>query len=227
MSTEHVGRGHVVRTLSTETHGRYLVRVPSGSAPWPMLVGFHGYGESAETHLNELLRIPGTDEWLVVAVQALHPFYAKAGGVVTSWMTSQDRELAIADNLHYVGRVLEQLHTEHPVQAPLAFVGFSQGGAMAYRAAARYSADAVLILAADVPPDVASGPHRVPPVLIGRGRQDRWYTAEALDDDRAVLTRLEVAVEVCEFDDGHIWTDVFRDAAARVLDRLRTGAGTA
>ena len=98
---------------------------------------------------------------------------------------------------------------------------------MAYRAAARYSADAVLILAADVPPDVASGPHRVTPVLIGRGRQDRWYTAEALDDDRAVLTRLEVAVEVCEFDDGHIWTDVFRDAAARVLDRLRTGAGTA
>ena len=48
-----------------------------------------------------------------------------------------------------------------------------------------------------------------------------------VDDDRAVLTRLEVAVEVCEFDDGHVWTDVFRDAAATFLDRVRTGAGPA
>ena len=47
--------------------------------------------------------------------------------------------------------------------------------------------------------------------------QDRWYTADALDEDRSVLASLGVSTQVCEFDDGHVWTDVFRDAAARFL----------
>ena len=39
------------RTIATETHGRYLVRTPRVSGPWPVLVGFHGYGENAATHM--------------------------------------------------------------------------------------------------------------------------------------------------------------------------------
>jgi predicted esterase len=214
--------GARVHTLATQTHGRYLVHQPTQPPPWPLLVGFHGYGENAEIHLGELLRVPGAE------VQALHPFYAKAGGIVASWMTSQDRDLAIADNLDYVGRIIAQLRTAHPVCAPLVFVGFSQGGAMAYRAAARLDAQGLVILAADVPPDVAAHrDHPVPPVLIGRGRHDRWYTAEALVDDRDTLARIGTTVEVCEFDDGHLWTDPFRDATARFLRGVRTGNGGA
>jgi hypothetical protein len=86
-----------LRTVATPVHGRYLVARPDGD-PAGLLVGFHGYAEDAETHLTALQAIAGVDRWLVVAVQALHPFYTRDQRIVANWMTSQDRELAIADN---------------------------------------------------------------------------------------------------------------------------------
>src|SRR5688572_17942402 len=98
-----------VRGIEARVHGRYIVRRPDMPPPWPMIVGFHGYGEDASTHLDELMRIPGTSAWLLVSVQGLHRFYTRQEGVVASWMTRQDRELAIGDNVDYVGRVLAEV----------------------------------------------------------------------------------------------------------------------
>ncbi|HEY6843034.1 MAG TPA: hypothetical protein VI391_02625 [Thermoanaerobaculia bacterium] len=107
--------------------------------------------------------------------------------------------------------VLEYLHAPQTV----VFAGFSQGGAMAYRAASDFGRPAgVIVLAADVPPDVTS---LDVPVLIGRGEHDDWYTAEKLKKDLKFLTK----AEVCVFDGAHEWTDEFRAAAARFLERLR------
>src|SRR5438105_2837744 len=113
-----------VQTIEARTHGRYIVREGPSER---LLVGFHGYGETAEKHVAELLKIPGIDDWTVVAVQALHPFYiVKTGEIVASWMTSLDRELAIAENIDYVRRVVATF----PPPAALVFCGFSQGAAM-------------------------------------------------------------------------------------------------
>ncbi|HEY6843033.1 MAG TPA: hypothetical protein VI391_02620 [Thermoanaerobaculia bacterium] len=83
-------------TIAATVHGRFVVRA---GPPGRMLIGFHGYAETAEIHLDELLMIPGTDAWTVVSVQALHPFYtSREQRIVASWMTRLDRELAIDDN---------------------------------------------------------------------------------------------------------------------------------
>jgi len=212
------------RTVETTTHGRFLVSSPD-SRPAGLLVGFHGYAENAEIHLEALRSIPGAERWLLVAVQALHPFYARDQRIVANWMTSQDRELALTDNIAYVHRVLDLVRGDHPVTTPLVFVGFSQGGAMAYRAAASVPADGLIILAADVPPDVAGQPAlRLPTVLIGRGRADQWYTAEKHHADLATLDHLGVQVENCLFEGGHEWGDDFRAAVARYLTRVHTSA---
>ena len=64
------------------------------------------------------------------------PLYnSKTGEVVASWMTKLDRVEAIADNTRYAGAVLEKVRAELGVAPPIVFVGFSQGTAMAYRAA--------------------------------------------------------------------------------------------
>ena len=213
-----------MRGIEARVHGRYLVRAAAGDPPWPMLVGFHGYGEDAITHLAELMRIPGASEWLLVSVQALHPFYTRDDRIVASWMTRQDRELAIADNIDYVGRVLDEVRRRYQVRPPLVFAGFSQGGAMAYRAAGQYKADALIVLGADVPPDVTTAtPIPLPPVLIGRGASDAAYGEAKQVSDIAALQQLGVDVQVCNFDGGHEWTDAFRDAAGAVLARLRSG----
>ena len=98
-----------IRSIAATVHGRYLLR------PGPaerLLVGFHGYGENAEAHLAQLVKIPHIDRWTVVSVQGLHPFYSgRTQQIVASWMTSQDRELAIADNKAYVRSVVAAFPT--------------------------------------------------------------------------------------------------------------------
>src|ERR1051325_1389318 len=136
-----------VRTIEARVHGRYVIREGPREQ---LLVGFHGYAETAEKHLEQMLRIDGVDEWTVVSVQALHPFYVtRTGEVVASWMTSLDREVAIADNINYVRSVVAAF----PEPKHLVFCGFSQGAAMAYRAAAAHpSAAGVIAPGGAVPP---------------------------------------------------------------------------
>ena len=173
--------------------------------------------------MEALQTIPGTADWLLVSVQGLHRFYTRKDRVVSSWMTREDRALAISDNIDYVGRVLSQVRSEYETLEALVFSGFSQGAAMAYRAAAHYRAAALIILAGDVPPDIVEDrPVPLPPVLIGRGTRDEWYTEAKEAGDRGVLAKIDARVDVCVFDGGHEWTDAFRIAAAAALRRART-----
>jgi predicted esterase len=192
--------------IETTVHGRYLVR---GGDPARMLVGFHGYAQTAEVQLAEMEQIDGAREWTLVSIQALHPFYNRNQETGACWMTRQNREEAIADNINYVRRVLAAL----PAPVKLVFTGFSQGAAMAWRAAATNRCDGIIILGGDAPPDVTSD---LPPALIGRGRDDEWYTAEKLTKDLNYLAN-RCEVTTCEFEGRHEWSAAFRDAAGDFL----------
>lgn len=208
--------------LATRVHGRYLLRRAEGSARGTLL-GFHGYGETAEAHMQELERIPGLDDWDLVAVNALHQFYRRSGEVVSSWMTSRDRELMIEDNRDYVRSVVDEVVTARP----LVVIGFSQGVAMAYRTAAlaELAADGVVALAGDLPPELAEGDlSGFPPVLIARGDREEWYTPEKLERDVVLLEQHGITPVLLEYDGGHQWTDAFRRAASRFL-RSAAAAG--
>jgi len=213
-----------VLSIEARITGRYLVHPPGGSAPVPVLVGFHGYGENAEQHLRELRRIPGTDGWLLVSVQALSRFYdRKNQSVVGSWMTSQDREQMIADNIAYVDSVVATVVREQATTSALVYAGFSQGVAMAYRAAlrGRHPASGLIVLAGDVPPELRTdAPDRWPPVVLARGVNDPYYTQDTMNEDLEVLEKNHVSVESVVFDGTHEWHDDVRAAAGRFLDRV-------
>jgi predicted esterase len=164
-----------------------------------------------------------------VAVQALHRFYnMKTREVVGSWMTSLDRDAAVRDNVAYVAAVLASLLRERAEPPPrVVYAGFSQGTAMAYRAAARADVPGhgLLVLAGDVPPDVAEDAAvRLPPVLIGRGRSDEWYTEAKMARDVDALGARAAAVETVVFDGGHEWGEAFLTSAGSFLARVRSGA---
>jgi predicted esterase len=212
------------RSIAAEIHGLYLVRPAEGPGPHHLLVGFHGYGESAEKNLEQLLRIPGQDALVLVSVHSLHLFYTRAGEVVGSWMTKRDREHAIADNIRYVAGVVARVKEEFGAGGRLVYAGFSQGAAMAYRAAARsgHACHGVIALGGDVPPDVADDPSaRLPPVLVLRGERDEWFTAEKLERDRASLHARAAAARVSVFAGGHEWAEpVFAEAGAFLREIL-------
>src|SRR5688500_4599550 len=106
-----------VHTIAVTTHGRYLVRPPASGPARIAVVGFHGYGQRAQHLLDELEALPGSAAWLLVSVQGLHRFYERATQqVVAHWMTSEDRELAIADNIAYVDAVVAAVAATHPFE---------------------------------------------------------------------------------------------------------------
>ena len=213
----------VTRQIPATVHGRYLIR-PAAAASRGLIFCFHGYATNAEHLLEEVMAIPGIADWTLVVVQALHPFYnTKTGEVVASWMTKLDRELAIEDNTRYVAGVVGEVRKETGVEDPVIYLGFSQGVAMAYRAAAGagYPSRGLIALGGDVPPELAErNLDGLPPVLIGRGNREEWYGEDQLAADVDLLTAKGVAVETCVYDGGHEWTDEFRRRCTEYLSRI-------
>jgi predicted esterase len=207
------------RVVATGTHGRYLLRRPAGEAE-RIVVGFHGYRENAARHLAELERIPWSERWALVAVDALHAFYAgSTGEVIRGWMTRELREESIADNVAYVGRVLTEVRAELGWGLPIAFVGFSQGASMAWRAAllAGHGAGTVVAFAGDIPPELAALDAPFPSsVLLVHGDGDDWYVGKRPGDEQ-LLRDHAVVPEVATFAGGHEWTDAARAAIGRFL----------
>src|SRR5436190_18768177 len=134
-----------VHSVPVTTHGRVLVRRARSQPARGVLAGFHGYSETAAIQLTRLEGIPGADAWTLVSVQALHRFYrGRTQEVGASWMTREDRDAAIADNLAYVTAALRVVPDD--TDARVIYVGFSQGVAMAFRAALLGSAPAAGVI---------------------------------------------------------------------------------
>jgi len=212
----------IERSIAAGTHGRYLVVPPAGRAPAPLLVGFHGYAEGAETQLERMRAIPAAARWMLVAVQGLHRFYQRrTNEVVASWMTRQDRELAIDDNVAYVEAVVDAVVREWTMPSRIVFAAFSQGVATAFRAAARPTRRlaGVIAVGGDVPPELdATALTRIPAVLVCRGASDEWYTTAKFDSDIGRLRVAGSAVTPVAFDGGHEWSDPVVKAASTFLD---------
>ena len=198
-----------MRTLSIEApaHGRVLVRDVESSRG--LLVGFHGYAETAETQLERLAAVPGTDAWTLVAAQGLNRFYrGRTQDVVAGWMTRQDRDDAIRDNVAYVDNVIEATRNG---SEPIVVAGFSQGVAMAFRAAVlgRAGVNGVIAVGGDIPPELLAGSASASPfprVLLIRGATDDWYTAKKLHADMSALRARGEEPEAFTHDGGHEWT---------------------
>jgi len=212
-----------VHTIGVRTHGRFLVRPPvSGQPARTAVFGFHGYGQRAEDMLGELETWRGADAWLLVSVHGLHRFYDRAGEqVIAHWMTREDRELAIADNVAYVDAVVAEVASAHPFET-LAFAGFSQGASMASRAAAHAGARcrALILLGGDIAPEVLASGAALPKTVIGRGTSDRFYSAERFAEDSEALEARGVLAASVEFKGGHEFTDTFRAAANALVQSL-------
>lgn len=212
----HVDAAVKTLSLATTTHGRVLVRETAG--PLAVVIGFHGYMENAEIQMERLVSIPGSERWTLVSVQGLHRFYrGRSQEVIASWMTRQDRDAAILDNIEYVNRVVE---AAAPPGGRVVTVGFSQGVAMAFRGAVRGArrAAAIVAVGGDVPPELLEDPAAAfPPAMLARGAGDDWYTAARLDADVNALRARGCRVETLVYEAGHEWTAEVATAASAFI----------
>jgi len=212
------------RTIATSIHGRYLLDPAEGRGPHTTLVGFHGYGEQASVQLDRLRAVRASAPWTLVSVQALHRFYRSGGQVLAaSWMTREDRDLMIADNIAYVNGVLDAIVRDGHSLGTILFAGFSQGASMAYRAAAlgERSAASVISLGGDIPPELSTESlARIPHALVGRGVDDRFYARETNTSDLGRLEAARVQVTAIDLAGGHEWGEPFSRAASEWIRML-------
>lgn len=217
----------LLRHAPAVVHGRYVVRPAGAGATGLWLVGFHGQGQTAEIFFDPLARTPRSDRWLVASVQGLNRYYAgRTQDVVANWMTRQDREYAIDDNVAWVDGVLDRLAAEFGEPRAIVFAGFSQGVAMAYRAAllGRRECAAVVACGGDVPPELKrDAPRPWPRVLAATGSSDGWYTPGRLEDDAAFLRSVRPDVRIEVFEGGHEWGEGITAPAGELLAGLEAG----
>ena len=200
MSAEHF--------IPTQTHGRYLFE--AGEDNGILLIGLHGYTEDADIQMTRLKQLEiGTGHRC--SIQGLHQFY-KQNRIAASWMTSQARDLSINNNVSYINSILDHLSQTHTWKH-LIFAGFSQGAAMAYRAAAigKHPAKLLLINGGDIPPDLNNQQlSDLCPTLVIAGDQDQAYNSEQMLDDQKRVKDLS-QFSFATFTGPHSWPSTASD----------------
>jgi predicted esterase len=135
-------------------------------------------------------------------------------------MTKQNREEAIADNIAYVKACLDAVAAEWQTAPVAVFSGFSQGVAMAFRAAANFADQVagVIAVGGDVPPELTPDVlKKIPRVLIGRGTGDALYSEAQCVTDESRLREIGANVHTLLFSGGHEWPRDFGDPLGWLL----------
>jgi len=92
----------------------------------------HGYGQLAEYFLKKFDGL--AEDFYVVAPEGMHRFYlnGSSGRVGASWMTKEERETDISDNISWLNALNNKILAERTFDK-IIVLGFSQGGATAAR----------------------------------------------------------------------------------------------
>ena len=218
--------GYLIKTerVSTSIHGRYLLALPDPgnvASIQGLLVGFHGYAQTADIMLKYLQQISALESWALCSVQGLHSFYNKSKEVVASWMTSLDRELIIEDNLTFVNKVLESVLAQVASPKQLIFLGFSQGVPMALRSAVfgAKRPNALIGIGGDIPPELDGRLlGQLPPSFFFRGTEDAIISASLHKREHQRLVDAGVNTRFLEYQGGHEWNADLGKSLSRILE---------
>lgn len=182
-----------------------------------LLIVLHGYGQLAEFFIRKFKDL--NEDFLVVAPEGMHRFYLNgtSGRVGASWMTKEDRESDIADNLNWLSQLYTEL-TEQKTFKKTILLGFSQGGATAARwfYSKKVHFDQLILWASVFPPDLEK-----PEIQTNSnnyfviGTNDEYYDAEAQKNEIEFYKTL--GYETLQFEGKH---DIENDTLQRILNKL-------
>lgn len=201
------------RHITVPRTARYHTLGTAGSKEvWFVL---HGYGQLARYFLHHF---EGLEEGrLIVAPEGLSRFYLDGsfGRVGASWMTREDREVEIADQLAYLDALAKQVSGDAAL--PVNVLGFSQGVATACRWAAmgKTRIQRIVVWGGSMPPELGQDPTagrwRQCSFDLVHGKADTVVGSDVLERNASLLRGASVPFTLHEHDGGH------------TLDRLLLG----
>ena len=210
--------------LVTSRRARYYT-IGGGEQPLPEAwIVLHGLGQLARIFITYFQSIDAPGR-LVVAPEALNRYYlftepgmrSKDAKVGATWMTREDRENEIADQVDYLDAVWRETAAG---ASRVTVLGFSQGVATAARwiATGKSRVDRFVAWSRQLPPDVDPSVYAklAGGITMVAGTTDEYATwiAEGNHDSRMVAAG--VTPKVVTFDGGHRMDRLTLDEIARV-----------
>lgn len=168
----------------------------------------HGYGQLARYFLT---KFEGLEEGVaIVAPEALNRFYLDEAHnrVGATWMTREDRENEITDQLGYLDELVKELRGER-TEVPIHVLGFSQGVATACRWSllGKTKLDRLVLWAGSLPPEPTFAELRTAwahlTVEVVLGSEDPFAGEKELQATTARLETAGVLYRLHRFTGGH------------------------
>ena len=213
--------------LSVSRTARYYTLGDAGAHVSEVWIVCHGYGQLARAFLASFERVASPTR-LIVAPEALSRFYLDRSAlpndqpprVGATWMTREDRDHEIADQVAYLDALHDLVRPAAPAAVRLRVLGFSQGVATVARwlALGRARADELILWAGAFPPDVelTGFARRLGPasVVLVAGARDELASWTAADSQLQRFTDAGVSARLVAFEGGHRLDDATLDQLA-------------
>jgi predicted esterase len=208
-------------TFITPRTARYYSTEIGPSEPENMWILFHGYGQSARYFMMNFDDFKPQNS-LLIAPEGLSKFYLKGfdGRVGASWMTKENRENEIQDQLQYVDHLLAKIDPEQQLKIHL--FGFSQGAAVACRwyQYTQRKVENLVIWGAGLPIETdakMAQKYEACTTTFVLGDEDEFIKEERLTQYYQTLKELQFRHNVITYKGGHTLEKIGFDALKMLL----------
>ena len=147
----------VKKSINVNKKARYYQIGNASKSISKIFIVLHGYAMLSEFFIQKFKNLDDGNT-LIIAPEALNRFYIDSnyGRVGASWMTKEERESDIEENIEYLNSLIKTVCDEiGHYNFKMNILGFSQGGATACRwiFSSKMKVDNLILWAGDIPKD--------------------------------------------------------------------------
>ena len=210
----------IKKTLQIEKKARYFQLGNPGNDTSIVWVVLHGYGMLSEFFIQKFKKLENKNT-LILAPEALNRFYIDTnyGRVGASWMTKDERQDDIKENIKYLNSLMDQIikeigHNRFKINV----LGFSQGGATAcrwlFKSGLKF--ENLIMWAGDIPKDTLTEENRLKwsdmNTHLVMGKKDELINEEMKAKFLKLVTDFKLDYKLTLYDGDHrIYPDVLME----------------
>tara|TARA_B100000989_G_scaffold96405_1_gene70183 strand:+ start:30 stop:683 length:654 start_codon:yes stop_codon:yes gene_type:complete len=210
----------IKKTIDVEKKARYFQIGSAHDKVSTVWIVLHGYGMLSEFFIQKFEQIKDTNT-LIIAPEALNRFYIDTnyGRVGASWMTKEERQTDIDENIKYLNGLMNMINKEiDHNRFKINVLGFSQGGATACRWIfnSEIKIENLIMWAVDIPKDTLIERNRKKwnsiKTHIVMGKQDKLINDKMKAKFLKLVTDYKLNYKLTLYDGDHrIYTDVLKE----------------